>query len=183
MTLQRRAEFVIQTLTLPGAIHTVVAAAGIAIGLIQLLRAKGGSIHRALGYAFVYAMLIADGTAMLVFQFTGKFNILHFGALVNVLCIILAIVPVLRSPRPSNWKVQHYYFMCWAYVGLLAAAATELIVRTSSLASRAQGWAVTAATSIAVTVIGYVLIHRYRPVSGSQPAGGGATVKQDGVRS
>ena len=97
----------IHTLTLPGAIHTVLAAAGIVVGLIQLLRPKGGSIHRALGYAFVYAMLIADGTAMLVFQFTGKFNILHLGALVNLLCIVLAIVPVLRSPRPSNWKVQH----------------------------------------------------------------------------
>src|SRR3954464_6570714 len=113
----------IANLTLIGAIHTVLAATGIVIGLIQLLRAKGGPIHRALGYAFVYAMLIADGMAMLVFQFTGRSNILHLGVLVNLLCIVLAIVPVLRSPRPSNWKVHHYYFMCWAYVGLLAAAA------------------------------------------------------------
>jgi uncharacterized membrane protein len=173
----------IQTLTLPGAIHTVLAAAGIAVGLIQLLRPKGGPIHRALGYGFVYAMLIADGTAMLVFQFTGRFNILHIGALVNLLCIILAIVPVLRSPRPSNWKVQHYYFMCWAYVGLLAAAATELVVRTSHLATREQAWTVTAATSVAVTVIGYVLIHRYRPVARSQPAPNDATIQRDGVRS
>ena len=173
----------IHTLTLPGAIHTVLAAAGIVVGLIQLLRPKGGSIHRALGYAFVYAMLIADGTAMLVFQFTGKFNILHLGALVNLLCIVLAIVPVLRSPRPSNWKVQHYYFMCWAYVGLLAAAATELVVRTGHLATREQAWAVTAATSVVVTVTGYVLINRYRPVSGSQPASNDATIQQDGVRS
>jgi uncharacterized membrane protein len=126
---------VIQALTLPGTIHAVLATAGIAVGLIQLLRPKGGSIHRALGYAFVYAMLIADGTAMLVFQFTGRFNILHFGAIINLLCIIFAIVPVLRSPRPSNWKYQHYYFMCWAYVGLLAAAATELVVRTGHLAT------------------------------------------------
>jgi uncharacterized membrane protein len=174
---------VIQTLTLPGAIHTVLAATGIVVGLIQLLRPKGGSIHRALGYAFVYAMLIADGTAMLVFQFTGRFNILHLGALVNLLCIILAIVPVLRSPRPSNWKVQHYYFMSWAYVGLLAAAATELVVRTSHLATREQAWAITAATSVAVTVIGYVLIHRYRPVARSQPAPNDAAIQQDGVRS
>jgi hypothetical protein len=37
----------IQHLTLPGAIHTVLAATGIVVGLIQLLRPKGGSIHRA----------------------------------------------------------------------------------------------------------------------------------------
>src|SRR5947209_15660867 len=66
-------------LTLAGAVHTVLAMFGIAIGLFQLLRPKGGAIHRARGYAFVYAMLIADGAAMLVFQFTGSFNILHVG--------------------------------------------------------------------------------------------------------
>jgi uncharacterized membrane protein len=174
---------VIQNLTLPGAIHTVLAFLGIVVGLIQLLRPKGGSIHRALGYAFVYAMLIADGTAMLVFQFTGRFNILHVGALVNLACIVGAIIPVLRSPRPPNWKNQHYYWMSWSYVGLLAAAATELIVRTSHLATRQQAWTVTAATSVVVTVIGYVLINRYRPDSESQPAPSDATIQQDGVRS
>ena len=173
----------IQHLTLPGAIHSVLALVGIVVGLIQLLRPKGGSIHRALGYAFVYAMLIADGTAMLVFQFTGRFNILHIGAIANLVCIVLAIIPVLRSPRPSNWKHQHYYFMSWAYVGLLAAAATELVVRTGHLATREQAWMVTAATSVIVTAIGYVLINRYRPVSRSQPAPNDAMIQQDGVRS
>jgi uncharacterized membrane protein len=157
-------------MTLPGAIHAVLAGAAIVIGLIQLLRPKGGSMHRARGYAFVYAMLIADGTAMLVLQFTGKFNILHIGAMVNFACVAAAIVPVLRSPRPPNWKNQHYYWMSWSYVGLLAAAATELAVRTIHLATREQVWAVTAATSVIVTVIGYVVINRYRPVSQSQPA-------------
>ena len=173
----------IQNLTLSGAIHTVLALVGIVVGSIQLLRPKGGSIHRALGYAFVYAMLIADGTAMLIFQFTGRFNILHAGAIANLVCIILAVVPVLRSPRPSNWKNQHYYWMSWSYVGLLAAAATEVVVRTSHLATRQQAWMVTAATSVVVTVIGYVLINRYRPVSGSQPAPSDAAIQQHGVRS
>jgi uncharacterized membrane protein len=168
---------VIQNLTLPGAIHTGLALLGIAVGLVQLVRPKGGSIHRALGYAFVYAMLIADGTAMLVFQFTGRSNTLHIGAIANMLCIILAIVPMLRSPRPSNWKNQHYYWMSWSYVGLLAAAATELVVRNSHLATREQAWAVTAATSVVVTVIGYVLINRYRPVSRLHPAPGDAATQ------
>jgi uncharacterized membrane protein len=173
---------VIQNLTLPGAIHTVLAMLGIVVGLIQLLRPKRGPTHRARGYAFVYAMLVADGTALLVFQFTGRFNILHAGAIANLVCIILAIIPVLRTPRPSNWKNQHHYWMSWSYVGLLAAAATELVVRTSHLASREQAWAVTAAVSVVVTAIGYIIIDRYRPVSQSQPASSDATM-QHGVRS
>jgi uncharacterized membrane protein len=170
-------------LTSAGAIHTVLAIAGIVVGLIQFLRPKGGPIHRARGYAFVYAMVIADGAAMLIFQFTGRFNILHIGALVNLACVVAAVIPVLRTPRPANWKNQHYYWMSWSYVGLLAAAATELVVRTSHLATREQAWMVTAATSALVTAIGYVLINRYRPVTGSQPASGGATIRHDGAPS
>jgi hypothetical protein len=174
---------VIQHLTLQGGIHAVLAATSIVVGLIQLLRPKGGSIHRALGYAFVYAMLIADGTVMLVSQFTGRFNILHVGAIANLLCIMLAIVPVLRSPRPPNWKLQHYTWICWAYVGLLSGGATQIVLRASHLATREQVWMVTAAATVAVTAIGYVLINRYRPVSRSQPAPNDATIQQDGVRS
>jgi hypothetical protein len=115
-------------------------------------------------------MLIADGAALLIFQFTGKFNIFHIRAILNLVCIIAAVIPVLRSPRQPNWQNQHYYWMSWSYVGLLAAAATELVVRSNHLATRQQAWTVTAVTSIAVTAIGYVLINRYRPVSGPQPA-------------
>jgi uncharacterized membrane protein len=169
-------------MTFAGAIHTVLAASSIVVGLIQLLRPKRGPAHRARGYAFVYAMLIADGLAMLVFQFTGRFNILHIGAIANLVCIVFAIVPVLRSPRPANWKIQHYYGMAWSYVGLLAAAATELVVRTAHLATREQAWAVTAAMSMLVTAIGYVLIKRYQPPSSSQPAPGDTTFQNEGVQ-
>ena len=167
-------------LSLAGAIHTALAMLGIVVGLVQLLRPKRGAGHRARGYAFVYAMLVADGTAMLIYQFTGQFNIFHIGAIVNLVWIVLGIVPVLRSPRPANWKNQHYYFISWSYVSLLAAAATELVVRTVHLTTREQAWSAAAIVSIAVTAIGYVLIERYRPVSESQPIVGAAT-QHDGV--
>ena len=165
-------------LTLVGAIHSVLAMGCIVIGLIQLVRPKRGSGHRARGYAFVYAILVADGAALLVFQFTGKFNILHAGAIVNLLCVTAAVIPVLRTPRPQNWKNLHYYWMSWSYVGLIAAAATELVVRTVHLGTREQAWAVTAMMSVLVTTIGYILINRYRP-AGSQAG----QLQQDGAPS
>ena len=150
-------------LTLVGAIHTALALFCIAIGAIQFARPKGGAPHRARGYAFIYGMLLADGAAMLIYKFTGTFNMFHVGALVNLVCIVTGIVPMLLTPRPSNWKYLHYYFLAWSYVGLTAAAVTELIVRTVPPSSHAKGWGVLAMVTVLVTAIGYILIERHRP--------------------
>ena len=48
-------------LTFAGAIHVALAMLCIAVGLIQFLRPKRGAGHRARGYFYVYAMLVADG--------------------------------------------------------------------------------------------------------------------------
>jgi uncharacterized membrane protein len=153
-------------LTTAGTIHACLAMAGILIGLLQFLLAKGTRAHRALGYAYVYGMVAADGAALLVYQFTGRFNILHVGAIANLLCIVAAIVPVLRSPRPLDWKALHYRWISWSYVGLLAAASTELVVRNSHLATKGQAWIATALVSGLVTATGAGLIRRYWPASG-----------------
>jgi len=169
----------IPSLTLAGAIHTGLALFGVAVGAVQLLRTTGGAIHRALGYAYVYAMLVADGAAMLIYHFTGQFNVFHVAAIVNFVCIVLAMVPLLQSPRPANWKLRHYYRITWSYVGLIAAAVTELIVRTVRL-THEQGWAVSGGAAIIVTAIGYVLIERFRPRS-EVPQAETAKVKHEGA--
>src|SRR5262249_14879362 len=107
-------------LTIAGAIHAALALLCIAVGLTQFLRPKRGAGHRARGYFYVYAMLVADGTAMLVYQFSGHLNLFHVGAIGNFICIVLAIVPLLRSPRPVNWRLTHYYFISWSYVSLMS---------------------------------------------------------------
>jgi uncharacterized membrane protein len=168
-------------LTLAGMIHAALALLCIAVGLIQLLRPKRGAGHRARGYLYVYAVLVADGTALLVYQFTGQFNLLHAGAMLNLFCIVMAVVPLLRSPRPSNWRYVHYTWIAWSYVGLIAAAATEVVVRTGFV-TRGQGWLVSLAATVTVTAIGYVMIERNRP-SPEQGATAAGTMQQDGVPS
>lgn len=172
----------IPNLTLTGAVHMALATLCIVVGLLQLVRPKRGPGHRARGYAYVYAMLVVDGSAMLVFQFTGRFTAFHAGAILNLVCIVLAIVPVLRSPRPANWKLHHYYWISWSYVGLLSAAATQLVVQTVHLATRGQALMASAAATILVSAIGYVLIERHRPASELRSASGTA-IPPDGVPS
>jgi uncharacterized membrane protein len=169
-------------LTSAGTLHSVLAMFCILVGLIQLLRPKRGPAHRARGYAFVYAMLVVDGTALSLYLFTGQFNVLHVGAIANLICIVMAIVPMLRNPRPKNWKFHHYYWIAWSYVGLMSAGATQLVTRLGVPTTRGQAWAVTFAATLAVSAIGYILIERNRPnpEPGSAPAG---AIQQSGVPS
>ena len=165
-----------------GMLHMALATFCIVVGSIQLLRPKGGSGHRARGYAFVYAMLVTDGTALLLYRFTGQFNVLHVGAIANLICVVMAIVPMLRNPRPKNWRYHHYYWIAWSYVGLMSAGATQLVERLGPPTTHGQAWALTLAATMAVSAIGYILIEKNRPTpeQGSTPAG---AIQHNGVPS
>ena len=167
-------------LTSAGTLHSVLAVFCIVVGLLQLLRPKRGAGHRARGYAFVYAMLVADAAAMLIYRFTGQFNFFHAAAIVNFVYIVLAIVPLLQSPRPANWQLRHYYFIAWSYVALIAAAATELAIHAGHIA-RGQIWIVATLASTVATLIGYVLIGRYGPDGDSQAISIDTTIQRDGA--
>jgi len=150
-------------LTLPGAIHAALALLCAAAGLTQFLRPKRGAGHRARGYFYVYAMLVSDGTTLLVYRFNGHFNAFHVAAIVNFICIVLAIVPLLRTPRPANWQMTHYYFIAWSYVSLMSAAAINIAVRLLPLTTREQVGLTALVLSIMTMAIAYVVIGKYRP--------------------
>jgi hypothetical protein len=67
--------------------------------------------------------------------------------------------------------------MSWSYAGLLAAAATELVVRTIHPPTREQAWMATAATSTVISTLCWIVIKRNRPLSGARPAGMDAAIQ------
>ena len=162
-------------LTTMGWVHLAFAAFGLVAGAIQFLRRKGGRQHRAIGYAYVYGMIIANATALTMYRFTGSFNVFHAGVIVNFVCIIAAMIPVLRTPRAPDWMMKHYRWMSASYIGLAAAAAAELSVRVLPLGSRGAVWIAAGVAALIVSVIGTVLIRRNRPfaVPGAEAAAGG----------
>ena len=169
-------------LSFAGGLHATLALLCIAAGLIQFLRPKRGAGHRARGYFYVYAMLVADGTAMLVYQFSGRFNLFHVGAILNFACIVLAIVPLLRSPRPAHWRTTHYYFIAWSYVSLMSAAATEIAVRLGPLTTPGQIGLAALVLSVVMVAIAYVVIGKYRPLA-EAPSVSAKLAQQSGVPS
>jgi uncharacterized membrane protein len=150
-------------LTIAGATHVSLAILCIGVGLIQFLRPRRGAGHRARGYFYVYAMLVADGTAMLLYRFTGSFNLFHVAAIINFACIVLAIIPLLRNPRPANWRLTHYYYISWSYVSPISAAAINIAVRLAPPMTRGQIGLVSLVLSMVVMTIAYVLIGKHRP--------------------
>ena len=92
--------------TLAGAIHGTVALLCIAVGLMQILRPKRGAGHRARGYFYVYAMLVADGLALLVYQVHRQVQYpAHVGAIANLICIVIGIVANAAQPASANLEV------------------------------------------------------------------------------
>ncbi|UWU91816.1 DUF2306 domain-containing protein [Bradyrhizobium sp. CB1015] len=160
-------------LTLAGTIHVVLALLCSAVGLIQFLRPKRGAGHRARGYFYVYAMLVSDGTTFLIHKFTGHFNVFHVAAIVNFGCIVLAVVPLLRMPRPSNWRSIHYHFIAWSYVSLLSAAAINTTLRLAPVTTREQAGVAALVVSIATMAIAYLVIRRHRPPADVTTPGAG----------
>jgi len=136
----------------------------IVAGFIQFLRPKRGAGHRARGYFYVYAMLVADGTALLVYRFSGHFNMFHVAAIANFACIVLAIVPLLRTPRPANWRTTHYYFIAWSYVSPISALTINIMVRTLPLTTREQIGLTALVVSLVTMTTAYILIAKYRPL-------------------
>lgn len=169
-------------LTPAGAIHAVLALLCLVVGLVQFLRPKRGAGHRARGYFYVYAMLVSDAATLLLYRFTGHFNTFHLAAIVNFTLIVLAVVPLLRNPRPANWRTTHYYFIAWSYPSLISAGLVNILARLLPLTTGGQvGW-LALIVSIAITAIAYVLIRKYRPPSDA-PTVSAALVGQSGAPS
>ena len=150
-------------LTLAGWIHTLFSTIGILVGAEQVLRTRRDRLHRWLGYVYVVCMVVGDVAILTVYRFNGHFNVFHVGAIANLFCIAMALWPMLRKPRPLQWKLTHYMWICWSYVGLLAAALTEFIIRTQPLPGRGATIIATILATTFVCGVGAWLITRYRP--------------------
>jgi hypothetical protein len=104
-------------------------------------------------------MAVSNLSALVIYQFTGGFNIFHALALYNLLGISLALRPMLQTPRPYQWRRIHYHWVAWSYAGLCAAAATEFLVRVTLL----PGWLGALVGTTPVMLLAAWLIRRFAP--------------------
>ena len=129
------------------------------LGAAIILMAKGSTAHKRVGYGYVAAMVLVNGSAFMIYHLFGKFGPFHVAALVSGLGIIGGMVPVIFRRRIRGWYSFHYYFMNWSVVGLYAAFWAETLVR---LFPMKQFWPVVAIATGLTTFTGSYLINRYK---------------------
>lgn len=146
-----------------GYIHIAFGVIAIAVGLVIFRINKGTQLHRVLGYLYVVAMLGLNGTALLIYRVFGTFGPFHVLAIISLATLVAGWLPAYFKRPPDKWLRRHYEYICWSYIGLLAATAAEIAVRLPF--ARGSGVAFATATFVAsfiVVFIGAFLLYRYR---------------------
>jgi uncharacterized membrane protein len=115
------------------------------------LAPKGTLSHVRFGRAYVAAMLGLNLSALGIYHLTGRFNFFHALAVLS-LAMVLGGYYHTATRRSPNWLWRHYQYMCWSFVGLVAAANNEAFVRVSALSRLARH------TSTALPLLGSVLV-------------------------
>ena len=118
-----------------GAIHTLSATVALIFGMMVLLKKKGTTTHRILGYIYFVSMLALNITAIPITNMTGSIGLFHVFVAISLPTILIAIYFPLFGRTHSNWMLRHFEFMYWSYVGLIAAFIAEVLVRLPWLLS------------------------------------------------
>lgn len=142
-----------------GLFHIASAILALASGGYVALNRKGTRSHRRWGWVYAGAMVAVNVSALSIYQLTGRFGPFHVAAIVSLVGLIAAIIPV--RFRPAGWVGRHAYWMSGSYLGLVAALFAEVTTRVESL----PFWATAAWTSIAVFVVGFAVIWTRVPPS------------------
>lgn len=112
-----------------GTVHFTLSLAALTTGGIVLLQFKGTRLHRWLGYAYALSMVGVVTTSFMLFNLTGRMNVLHWAAIISALTLGAGMFSVrFRRPR-ALWLQHHAAWMAWSYLGLLGAFVAEALTR------------------------------------------------------
>ncbi|NEM98347.1 DUF2306 domain-containing protein [Pontibacter burrus] len=112
-----------------GWFHLATALLAMIAGAFVLAANKGTVQHKRVGYVYVVAMVLVCGSALGIYNLTGRFGVFHIMAIVSSLTLVLGMAPLFIKILPRKYKAVHVWFMYYSVLGLYAAFASELSVR------------------------------------------------------
>jgi uncharacterized membrane protein len=123
-----------------GAFHLALAVIALAAGPLIFVLEKGTRLHIVIGRTYVVSMVGLNLTAFFIYRLFGGFGPFHVFALMSLASVLAGFAAAYFKRPPKEWLRHHYRAMSWSYVGLLAAAAAEAVVRIPFLRSLGGGW-------------------------------------------
>jgi len=131
--------------------HVTLAITATLSGAIVLARKKGDLLHSWLGKLFIASMVLVNVTA---FALWPKYGFTFFQALAlwNLVWVLFGYYYATKKPN-ENWLINHYYFMSYAYAGVLAAALARIPMSLGFLPNESAFIAIAVVFSLSVYLI------------------------------
>jgi uncharacterized membrane protein len=125
--------------------------------------AKGTGLHRVIGYIYVLSMLGLNLTALTIYRLFGGFGPFHVLAIISLITLAAGFIPAFTKRPKQIWLYRHYEWILWSYVGLVAAAASEVLTRVPFFDRSTVGFALAVLLASSVIIfIGASTIYRKR---------------------
>jgi uncharacterized membrane protein len=139
----------ISDISLIGWLHSVACLIAIGTGAYILAARKGTKIHRRLCWWYAGAMVALNLSVMVIYRFDflpgtqskpgpGIFGFFHYGALVELAAVALAVFAASRQRRNSVWAHVHAQAMLGSYYGLIGGLINEMFFRVVPLRALAE---------------------------------------------
>lgn len=147
-----------------GMVHVAMGVTALVGGGAVLLLPKGTARHQVIGRVYAAAILFINGTALSIYDLTGKPNVFHVIAVVNLATLAMGLLALRRwlRTREPRALVTHQRRMAMNYVGLWMAFVTELLVNPmmglSQLGDPRSHWPLMIALNIALFLAGGWLV-------------------------
>lgn len=147
-------------MTLLSLIHVVSGTGCLVLGAFVFFNIKGTRLHRAIGAAYVLAMIALNVTALCIYHLTGRFNLFHLFAVLSLAMVLIGWAQVVFRHHLQRWFYRHYTYMCWSYAGLVAATSNEAFVRVPALkliVQRNGNWVILATQAVILGLCAFLL--------------------------
>lgn len=148
-----------------GAVHFGFSVIALVTGAIVLLRKKGTTAHKKVGYVYTVSMIALNLSAIPITNFFGGIGPFHIFILFSLPTVLLAIYYPTFGRNDPEWLAKHLSFMSWSYMGLFAAFISEIVTRVplTWLFPSGQALAITVFLVVLITMVTTeILLRRYR---------------------
>ena len=144
-----------------GLIHLISGILSLLFGGLVIVMKKGTTIHKRVGYIYVFNMTILLLSSFGIYRLFGKFGLFHYLSLVSIFSLVAGMLPMFKKVELPKDYETHFKRMYWSVAGLYAAFVAESFVRIPKFGGF---WVAVALSFVLVFILCFITFLKMRPV-------------------